>query len=292
MKLILEKIESKFSNKQQRIHSKVQKILGWQVSVALVSMQGFRGTSQEEIKFISELISDYQPLSIRHYSESPKSLIIEGVFAGAYPVYIYPQYEVCQPDSFRNTKGKNWSVDVVLKLYTKIGDEPHQIAIIGYEYDGHISHYVQDEVRKAYVRDAGILQAEGFNPVRISPEGWRSNPDHYKKSLSKFFNRKALEIGAIQAKTIRHAVASNADESEVLYTLVVTCPLCNGKCRFGRDECPVCNGMGSIIESKVSFLDLMQYENNRCPDCGYGAVGCKTCHEKGVLSRQQMLELT
>ncbi|EMC0409336.1 hypothetical protein VBP81_003363 [Vibrio fluvialis] len=206
-----------------------------------------------------------------------------------YKLRVYPQYTVKQPDTSRSPQSKNWSVDLVLELIAFIQSEEHQIGIVGYEYDGHVSHYVQDGVREAYVRDAGIFQEKSFNPIRVSPEGWKKNPKHYIKSLEKYIRRSIIKFENIQSASVHEAMQYHVEED--FYQAPVTCALCNGKGKFGGDDCPCCKGMGSLSEYNNDLIDLEKFEVNSCPKCKGGSSRCKVCNGSGTLTREQMLGL-
>lgn len=285
----LARIAGKFSNKQQRLYNKISGLVGSDVAIALVSMQGVNSTSQQEIVFVANLIGDFSPFFIASYTESPRSLILEAEIQGRYRLRIYPQYTVRQPDTCRTNRSKPWSVDLVLELLVEVNNVRHQIGIVGYEYDGHVSHYVQDGVRESYKRDAGIMQEAGFNPVRISPEGWKSNPKHYVESLRKYIRRSILKFESIQASISKAALSQEKDDD--FYEAPVTCALCNGKCKFGGVDCPCCRGMGSLSKFENDSIDIEQYESNACPKCRSGSLNCSACRGSGVLSREKMLEI-
>lgn len=279
-----------FSNKQQRVYKKIQGILGSDVAAALVSMQGVSNTSQQEIDFVANLISSFAPYQIVSYKRVPTSLVLEAVVNRTYKLRVYPQYSVRQPDTCRTSRSKNWFVDVVLELFATINNIEHQIGIVGYEYDGHIGHYVQDGVRDAYVRDAGILQEKGFNPVRVSPEGWKANPTHYIKSLEKHIQRSIIKFERIQSNTA-FSLKNKFTGVDEIYEAPVTCALCNGAGKFGGNDCPCCKGMGSLSRHRNEAINLEKYEVNACPKCIGGSTRCKACKGTGKLSREEMLAI-
>ncbi|KAF7764857.1 hypothetical protein PCIT_b0945 [Pseudoalteromonas citrea] len=289
MKKILDEVAESFSNNQQRVFRNIKDSVGSEVAIALVSMQGVSNTSQQEIDFVANLIAPFSPFKIKSYIVSPKSLELEAVVENSYKLRVLPQYTVRQPDTSRTNRSKNWSVDLVLELFTEIGDREYQIGIVGFEYDGHSDHYLESGVKKAYIRDAGILQEKGFNPVRVSPSGWKNNPQHYVKALKKFVRRKIIEFEKIQSASIKEALPYEVDDD--FYESPVTCVLCNGKGKFGGDDCPPCRGMGSLSRYNNDQIDLEEYESNKCPKCTSGSSRCKACKGSGELSREQMLDL-
>lgn len=290
MKHNLEKIAANFSKKQKLIYEKINAIVGSEVAIALISMQGVSSTSQQEIVFVANLISEFAPFKISSFSESPRALTLEAKVQGRYRLLVYPQYTVIQPDTCRTNRSKPWSVDVVLELFAEINGIEHQIGIVGYEYDGHVSHYVQNGVLESYKRDAGVMQEVGFNPVRVSPDSWKSNPKHYIESLKKYIRRSILKFEKIQSNTIKAALNQNGDYDD-LYEAPVTCKLCNGRGKFGGQDCEPCRGMGSLSKYENDSIYLDKFEINTCPECRNGATSCDACHGTGTLSREQMLAL-
>lgn len=289
MKKVLNEVANTFSKNQNRVFNKIKGTVGSEVAVALVSMQGVGNTSQQEIDFVAKLIAPFTPFKITDYTVSPKHLKLEATVENRYKLLVHPQYTVRQPDTSRTNRSKNWSVDLVLELITTIGDQEYQIGIVGFEYDGHSDHYIESGVLKGYVRDAGILQEKGFNPVRVSSTGWKANPKHYVKALQKYVRRKIIEFEKIQSASIHEALPYEVDED--FYEPPVTCALCNGKGKFGGDDCPCCRGMGSLSKYHNDQIDLEEYENNKCPKCTGGSSRCKACKGSGGLSREKMLEL-
>lgn len=290
MDRVLKEVAEGFSNNQERVCKKIKELVGLEAAVALVSMQGVSNTSQQEIDFVANLISTFGPYKITSYKRFPKHLELEALVDGAYKLRVHPQFKVRQPDTTRTPRSKDWSVDLVIELIAFIDKQEHQIGIVGFEYDGHVSHYVQDGVREAYVRDAGILQEQGFNPVRVSPEGWRANPKHYVKSLGKYISRSIVKFEKIQADTASE-INRGLPDNDYLYEAPEPCILCIGKGKFGGDDCPCCKGMGSLSRNHNKAINLEDYEDNSCPKCIGGSLKCKLCKGSGILSREKMLEI-
>lgn len=77
----------------------------------------------------------------------------------------------------------------------------------------------------------------------------------------------------------------------------ITCTECHGTgCASGHspETCPTCHGQGYVIQSRRSFLGMMQTQEV-CPNChGEGTVikhTCSHCHGEGVTSGEEIVEI-
>ena len=77
----------------------------------------------------------------------------------------------------------------------------------------------------------------------------------------------------------------------------ITCNECHGTgCVSGHspETCPTCHGQGYVIQSRRSFLGMMQTQEV-CPNChGEGTVikhTCSHCHGEGVTSGEEIVEI-
>ena len=77
----------------------------------------------------------------------------------------------------------------------------------------------------------------------------------------------------------------------------ITCNECHGTgCASGHspETCPTCHGQGYVIQSRRSFLGMMQTQEV-CPNChGEGTVikhTCSHCHGEGVTSGEEIVEI-
>ncbi|EPM1550476.1 hypothetical protein L4O92_001414, partial [Pseudomonas aeruginosa] len=68
----LKKIEKNFSNKQNKLLQKIEKLIGREASIGLISLQGSDQTSQAEIEVIAVLIAQFQPIKISSFQETPR----------------------------------------------------------------------------------------------------------------------------------------------------------------------------------------------------------------------------
>ncbi|EGQ8609183.1 hypothetical protein GNT15_24405 [Vibrio parahaemolyticus] len=280
--LKLEQIRKSFSNKQKKLLERIEPITNRQVATSLISLQGVEKTSQAEIDVIANLISQFKPLEIIDLQDSPRHIILRGHMSQGHYVYIEPQYKVLNT----NPKAQPWAIDLVLKLYRTIGNDLVEIASIGVEYDGHISHYVESKIKSTYKRDAAIICKNGIQSLRISPELWKNNSEDIKKAIKKYFEHQIKVIENVQLSTINTLSYSQDDSFSQ-----ITCPVCNGNCRLAGEQCPVCKGMGSIKQSDADELDLTEYEEFTCPDCRGVSLDCTTCGDSGSISREKALEL-
>lgn len=77
----------------------------------------------------------------------------------------------------------------------------------------------------------------------------------------------------------------------------ITCNECHGTgCASGHspETCPTCHGQGYVIQSRRSFLGMMQTQEV-CPNChGEGTIikhTCSHCHGEGVTSGEEIVEI-
>ena len=77
----------------------------------------------------------------------------------------------------------------------------------------------------------------------------------------------------------------------------ITCTECHGTgCASGHspETCPTCHGQGYVIQSRRSFLGMMQTQEV-CPNChGEGTIikhTCSHCHGEGVTSGEEIFEI-
>ena len=77
----------------------------------------------------------------------------------------------------------------------------------------------------------------------------------------------------------------------------ITCTECHGTgCASGHspETCPTCHGQGYVIQSRRSFLGMMQTQEV-CPNChGEGTIikhTCSHCHGEGVTSGEEIVEI-
>lgn len=274
----LERLKTSFSNNQKKLFQRIEPITNRQVAISLISLQGVEKTSQTEIEVIANLISQFQPLEIVDFHESPRRVVLRGKVSKGHVVYIEPQYKVAN----RNPKAQPWAIDLVLTLFRKIDRDLTEIASIGVEYDGHISHYVESKVKSTYKREVSIVSDTGIQTLRVSPELWKSDAESIKKAIKKYFKRCIKIIDNVQLSTI------NAQNE---FSSTTTCPICNGRCRLAEEDCPACNGMGAVKESVAEKLDLSDYEEFKCHDCRGISLDCHTCGGSGTISREKALEL-
>ncbi len=284
----LDDLERNFSNNQKRLFKRIEPITNRRVAISLISLQGVGNTSQSEIEVISNLISQFNPLNILSFQESPQQISFSGRFSKGHIVHIEPQYKI----ENRNPKAQPWAIDLVLKLYRKIGQDMVEIAVIGVEYDGHISHYVESKIKGTYKRDAAIISDKGIQSLRISPELWRGDAEDLKKAIKKYFEHQIRKIEKVQLSTLNAQVLiSSISKFQTEDLSTTTCPICNGRCYLAREECPACKGMGSIKKHVAKAINLSDYDNLTCPDCRGITLDCDTCKGLGTISREKALEL-
>ncbi|EGQ8156570.1 hypothetical protein [Vibrio alginolyticus] len=278
----LTELSKGFSNKQKKLLGRIEPITNRQVAISLISLQGVEKTSQAEIEVIANIISQFKPLEIVDIQESPRHIFLCGNFKKHY-VYIEPQYKVLNI----NPKAQPWSIDLVLKLQRKIGSDLVEIASIGIEYDGHVSHYVESNIKSTYKRDVEIIAKNGIQSLRISPELWKKNFQDIKKAIKKYFEHQIRIIENVQLSTMN---ALDSSQNDSVYD--TTCPVCLGESVIALELCPACSGVGRV--SCKTYINLDDYNIFDCPECQHRRVqskSCIICIGKGYISREKALEI-
>ena len=261
----LKDISANFSNKQKKLVEKIKLLVGEKVAIALVSMQGVNGTSQAEIEVVANIIGIFDKLEINKLIDSPRSIVIQGIYLKDYFVEIKPQYKVA-----------TYSIDLAIFLYCK----DNKIASVGIEYDGHISHYVESNIKKAYKRDLTVLSNSDLPLIKISPEQ-KKNISDITKNIKKYFKHKIRDFKKFKKSLLRNFVSKH------LTKLVNECPVCEGVGSLANNFCPECEGVGRIEKRKI---DLSRYSSFDCPECMGNSTNCKTCIGKGWINRDAAVQ--
>lgn len=276
----LEKLKNKFSNKQIKLQNKIEKLIGRDPSIGLVSLQGVERTSQSEIEVVANLIVPFKPIEILIFQETPRKITLIGVFLKVHKIKIIPQYRV---KNYVNNN-QDWAIDLVLELHRPIGNEFVKIASLGIEYDGYPSHYVESKIKSTYSRDINILSESGVCSIRISPESWKREPENIKKAIKKYFKHKIKDAESVQRKTIDALHATSK------YRKFTQCPICVGERKLANDFCPACKGVGAVFAGEWRHIDESQYVNFDCPECRGNRSTCRLCNGAGYISREKALE--
>ncbi len=270
----LEAIRKGFSGRQNKLVEKIKDFVDEEIAIALVGMQGVKGTSHSEIEVVANLISLFTSLKIRKITQSPRSLVIQGNYLKDYFVEIIPQY----------ASGK-YSIDLVVKLF--VSKSNLQIASIGIEYDGHDAHYVESNIKKSYKRDSDILANEGIPLIKISPEQ-KKEIDPTRKNISKYLKHRIRDFENGQ----KHAVKNRAEyvglTKKSCSGFRRECPVCEGLGSLANVYCPTCNGIGRIGKE---IIDPSMYSYFNCPDCHASKSSfCRTCLGKQWIDRDKAIE--
>ncbi len=274
----IDEIKSKFSNNQKKLLNRIEKLIGHDSSVALISLQGVEKTSQAEIEVIANIISQFSDIKIFSFKDKPREIAFIGKAFKRHKVKILPQYKVAK----YNKNHQPWAIDLVLELMRPIGDEFVKIASLGVEYDGYPAHYVESKIKSTYNRDTNILAQSGIFSIRISPESWKNDPENIKKSIKKYFEHKIKEIETIQRKTLLVVDRKPRKYAE--------CPICLGERVLANDFCPVCKGLGSVYADQLVNIDESEYIHFDCPDCKGKRATCHLCHGNGYIDREKAIE--
>ncbi len=281
----LKKIEKNFSNKQNKLLQKIEKLIGREASIGLISLQGSEQTSQAEIEVIANLITQFQPIKISEFQETPRHITLEGHLDNWHPLTISPQYKI------QNTSPNSqpWAIDLALHLNRIIGQDTIRVSSLGIEYDGYPSHYIESNIKKTYLRDTAISSESGIQSIRISPESWKRDPDFFKKAIKKYFNHSIKTVDQIQLSTIKATKESDLKRytNDIEDQRLTKCIVCNGRGELAGSECPICRGMCSILESTARKIDISEYDKFPCPSCK--GINCSACRGSGVITREKAI---
>jgi len=258
-------LQTSFSNKQHKLLKEIIPLVGLAAATALVSLQGVERASQAEINVIAHIISQFNPITVDFFQYSPRRISLKGQYPNNHTILITPQYKVDN----RNANSPPWAIDLVIDLLILIANKTIKIATIGIEYDGHIAHYVESEVKRSYIRNAHILSVEGVPLIRISPESWKKEPEFFKKCIRKYL-RHTLNIAqnvrsqtTIELQKISNNLRHSKQIDEALYDAV--CPVCEGETFLGTDYCKACDGLGRLSGSAAKNIDLSDHQAFACP---------------------------
>lgn len=287
IKEVLDRYRQKFSKNQLELANKIELKLGRDVATCLVSLLIFERTSQREVGVVAELIEQFNPVEIKEFTENPNKITLTGYGPKLHKVEIAPQFKVENP--FPN--GRTWSLDLVIKLYRKIGGDHIEICAINVEYDGDPSHYLESSVKKSYMRDSSIASELSIQTIRISPDAWKKDQKYFVKAIKKIFEHSIKTIEKVQRHTINNIQTHSAFLNE---SKRVECPICIGEGMLADEFCPLCKGLGVVNKSLTLNLDLSDFEFIDCPECKkrneFNRI-CKICIGTGSISRDKAIEI-
>lgn len=287
IKEVLKQYKNKFSKTQLDLAKKIEVKLGEDAAICLVSLLIFERTSQREIDVITKLIEQFSPIEVKEFTENPNKVTLAGIGPKRHRIEIIPQFKVKNPFP----QGRTWSLDLVIKLYRKIGEEHINICSINVEYDGDPSHYLESGIIKAYMRDASVVSELSIQTLRISPNAWKKDDQFFVKAIKKIFENSIKKIEKVQYHTIK---ATQAHSSYLSEKKRVECPICTGGGMLADEYCPLCQGVGRISKELTINLDLSEYEFIDCPECKKRSEpyrSCTICIGKGSITREKAVEI-
>lgn len=288
----LNNIQHSLSNSQKKLFSEISSLIGKEPSLGLISLQGVEKTSQAEIRVIAQIISQFNPINIIEYQETPRRIVLGGKYSNRYTIRIIPQYKVpnikekCQP----------WAIDLVLELILTIDSEATSVASIGIEYDGHPEHYIESKIKSTYIRDAHIVGETGITFIKISPEGWKKESETFIKAVRKYFARQVKNtenvISKISLDINQKVYQKNVNQPHHGFNYI-KCPICDGLEFLVNKPCPVCSGYGRITQFELDKVDYSEYDSFTCPSCEYyhNNKRCHICGGKATISREAAIKL-
>lgn len=192
--LFLQDVFNSLSGKQKNHLQKLEKIIDRPIALGLLSMQPT--ASAKEVDMIAEMLSLFLDVRIYSTRTNPRQVIFKGVHKNIC-IRMHPQYIIKKPKDHPHYSGKNnspnnyWAIDLAIELLIN----NFRLAVLGIEYDGHVAHYVESNIKRSYIRDWGIFSVEGFVPLRISPDQWKLHSEWYKKVILKHLDREAKKYG-------------------------------------------------------------------------------------------------
>lgn len=284
----LNEIKKSFTNNQRKLYKKIEPLIGSDASIALVNLKNYERTSIAELNVIANLIKQFHPIKIVTFNDSLNQLTFSGKGPKGHSIKILPQYKV------KNSiyKSHPWAIDLVVELHRKIGFEIVKIASIGIEYDGYPAHFLENNIKKTYLRDVAIASNEGIQSIRIAPEAWEKDPNQFKLAIKKYFEHQMRIAENVQNSTINVTRLYEKEHSDTGTDIesLTTCPICNGSCKLCAEDCDFCKGMGSVKKSLADNADITKYDQITCPKCRKISLDCDTCNGKGFISRENALD--
>lgn len=209
--LFLQNVNNNLSGKQKNHLKKLEKIIQTPIALGLLSMQPT--ASANEIDMIAEMLSLFLNVEIYSARTNPRQVVFEGLHNNAC-IRIHPQYIIKKPKDHPHHSGKKdspsnyWAIDLAIELLFN----NFRLAVLGIEYDGHAAHYVESNIKRSHIRDWGIFSAEGFTPLRISPDQWKIHLEWYKKTILKHLDR---EIKKYYSPISKEMIDFNREQDSV-----------------------------------------------------------------------------
>lgn len=287
----LNELEMSFSNSQRKLLQEVSPLVGHQPAVALVSLKGSERTSLKEISVIAHIISQFKPIKIEQFNESPRRIILVGQLIPPYEVEITPQKRI--PNN--KPGAQPWAVDLVINLTLPTSHGSTSLASVGIEYDEYPIHYLESSIKRQNKRDIHILSEHAIPLIRISPEYWKADGNGIKKAIRKFL-RNAIEktekIKRLAKKSEEVGFKKLPDNYFSTAGDTTDCPVCEGQQFIGIDYCRPCHGMGRMPTNIAKSISLSDHEVFTCPDCRGKGGRCKTCLGSGSISREQAIKIS
>ncbi len=194
--VFLRKVEASLSEKDKKRLKKLSSSVGRDNAVALLGMHS--RTSAAEIEMISEIMASFEDVRIFSVRHQPRNVVFEGEGAG-FKVRLHPQYVVGKPVdhphySKERPQDNYWYIDFAIELGRYYSGNWIRAAVVAIEYNGHIAHYVESNIRKSYMRDWGVFDQCGYVPLKVTPEHWRNQGGYFMKSINRHLKHHAIDM--------------------------------------------------------------------------------------------------
>lgn len=275
--------------KKEKLYNAIKDFLPSEIAMALAESSG--AGSEDEIRFLVGLVCEFKSIAFHSYGNGRNGVNISAKYAED---DFYKDYSL--RFSFQHKvknaapKSQDWRVDVAVFVYANYPIEGQVIGGVAFEYDGHPLHYVESKIKSQMVRDVHILEKEGLQVRRVSPEGVKSDPGLYKKTIRKCL-RRCIDTHKITVDaTIRKHLATSpatdqgysAENQRTLANNIyrlIDCPACKTQRDSTLISCDLCKGHGSVLKSETRRGGAFNLFTVPCLACctGTAITNCRHC---------------
>lgn len=272
--------------------------------IAMVLAKSSGAGSKDELKFLVGLICNFKNIAFHGYVNGTNGIELsakyaEDEFSKNYYLIFSFQHRVKNV----TPKSPDWRCDIVVSVYANSPIENQKISSIAFEYDGHVRHYVESEIKKQMRRDAHIFEKESLPTQRVSPELAKNDPDLYRRAIKKYahnhisIHRKTVDATLSKLMetgfTIQQAPLTEPQNTPLpKKDPFIDCPACKTKGSFGPITCQLCGGHGRLLTSATIRSDLLNFFSVPCLACyiSEGKIRCRYCGGSRTMDNIQALE--
>lgn len=271
-------------DKKEKMYEAIKYSLQPEIAMALVESSG--AGSVDEIRFLVGLVCEFKKIAFHSNVNGSKGIILSAQYAedDAYKNY-YLKFSFQYKVKNAAPKSPDWRVDMAVFVYANYPIEEQEIGRIAFEYDGHPSHYLQENIKKQMLRDAHILEQEIMPVQRVSPEKAKSDPGLYKKALRKYL-RRCIDI---HKKTVEATTSKQTASVQGYSAKQPVSPSGNIDRFVDRPACqtpggfePLCKEHVRLRKCETMHSDMLDFFTVPCLACCTGTAKTKCRHCGGT----------